>query len=60
VLAAELVTDYVPDESGAWWQLRPSTSGINSMSVDPGGVIFALAVVIVVEWWRRGRWPRRR
>jgi hypothetical protein len=29
------------------------------MSIDPGGVIFALAVVIVVEWWRSGRWPGR-
>ncbi len=30
------------------------------MSIDPGAVIFALAVVIIVEYWRRGRWPRRR
>jgi len=29
------------------------------MTVDPGAVIFALAVVVVVEWWRRGRWPGR-
>jgi hypothetical protein len=27
------------------------------MTIDPGAVIFALAVVIIVEWWRGGRWP---
>jgi len=30
------------------------------MHIDPGGVVFALAVVVIVEYWRRGRWPRRR
>jgi hypothetical protein len=29
------------------------------MTIDPGAIVFALAVVIIVEWWRRGRWPGR-
>jgi hypothetical protein len=35
VLAAGLVTDYVPDESGGWWQLRLTTSGIDIVHAKP-------------------------
>jgi len=49
-----------PDLVPAFRSLSGVRRHATAMSIDPVGVAFALAVVIIVEYWRRGRWPRRR